>query len=329
MAPAPVVVKRLRVFLIGGQSNADGRANPAGLPTSPVNLQQPQEDIDFYENSLTTLRPFSQFGPEITMGRRLGDSIADGQSTRIAIIKYAVGGTSLADDWKAGGDATTAGDGPRYVTFQQTVTQGLDALAAAYPEAVIEIEGMLWVQGERDVVRGMHDAYEVNLTAFIADVRATYGVGLPFVISRLSTAQTSLDAARMAVVRAAQAAVADSDPRAALLDTDGFGMLGDNLHFDAAGQQQLGNGGAGWLLDFFPFQSPPMIEARTAAEFGITVGDVFEGFVYTVESSGTMKPGDWEPGESKAAADGMVEFTVTPAPSENRQFYRVRRTLVP
>ena len=327
--PPPVMVNRIRVFLLGGQSNADGRADPSGLPTSPVNLQQPQDDVDFYQSSLTTLRPLSQFGPEITMGRRLADSIADGESTRIAIIKYGVGGTSLENDWKAGGDATTTGDGPRYVTFQNTVTQGLAALATAYPEAAIEIEGMLWVQGERDVVQSFHNNYESNLTAFIADVRATYGADLPFVISRLSIDQTDLDSARLAVVRAAQSAVAAADPRAALLDTDGFGMKSDNLHFDAVGQQQLGNGGAGWLLNFYPLQSPPMIEAQTPDEFAITVRNAFQGFIHTLESSTTMKPGEWVTEESKTPEDGTVTFTVTTEPSENRKFYRIQRTLEP
>ncbi|MCU0779532.1 MAG: hypothetical protein MUF04_00360, partial [Akkermansiaceae bacterium] len=151
--PGELAVRRIRVFLLGGQSNADGRAAPSGLPTSPVNLQLPQDDVDFYENEaggLTTLRPLAEFGPEITLGRRLADAIADGTFTRVAMIKYAVGATDLANDWKAGGDATTSGDGPRYVSFQGVVRAGLAALAAKYPNAAIDIEGMLWVQGERD-----------------------------------------------------------------------------------------------------------------------------------------------------------------------------------
>jgi len=72
---APPVVRKLRIVLLGGQSNADGRGSPSGLPTSPVNLQLPQDDVDFFDTStLTTLRPLSQFGPEITLGRRLADS---------------------------------------------------------------------------------------------------------------------------------------------------------------------------------------------------------------------------------------------------------------
>ena len=37
-SPPPPVLRNLRVFLVGGQSNADGRAAVSGLPTSPVNL---------------------------------------------------------------------------------------------------------------------------------------------------------------------------------------------------------------------------------------------------------------------------------------------------
>ena len=125
------MIYNLCVYLIGGQSNADGRGDPAGLPTSPVNLQQPQLDVDYFQSStLGTLQPLALFGPEITLGRRLADSIGSQEHTRIAIIKYAVGGTSLRTDWKVGGDATTTNDGPRYVTFQQQVTSGLAALAA-------------------------------------------------------------------------------------------------------------------------------------------------------------------------------------------------------
>ncbi len=328
----PAGVKRVRVFLLGGQSNADGRAAPSGLPTNPVNLQLPQDDVDFHENEaggLTTLRPLAEFGPEITWGRCLADSLADGVTTRVAIIKYAVGGTSLQVDWKAGGDATTTNDGPRYVSFQGVVTAGMAALAATYPQASIEIEGMLWVQGERDVVQGFENNYAANLTAFIADVRATYGADLPFIISRLSILQTSLSSTGLAVVRAAQDAVAAADPRAAIIDTDTFGMKTDNLHFDAAGQQQLGKAGGDFLLDFYPFLSPLRIEAQPGGDLTLTVNDAFAGFIYTLRSSETLLPGSWQLEQSETATGSTVEFTVTPAPADDRRFYRVERELAP
>ena len=249
--PSPVVT-RLRVFLQAGQSNADGRATPGELPTTPVDLQQPQSDIDFYykvqggSGTLTTLRPgrseSSQFGPEVTFGHDLNSMLNLDATTRVALIKYANGGTRLATQWKAGGDATTTGDLSEYLTFQQTVTAGMAALAAAYTGAVIEIEGMIWHQGESDTSSGAYaNAYVTNLAEFISDVRATYGADLPFVIGRLSDLQTALNATHLETVRAAQTALAADDPFTGLVDTDPFALKTDNLHYNATGQQAMGS----------------------------------------------------------------------------------------
>jgi hypothetical protein len=242
-------VTRLHVVLQGGQSNADGRADPAGLPTSPANLQQPQTNIHFYyrapggADTLTTLRPgtsgSSEFGPEVTCGAGYQDLVVMDASTRVAIVKYARGGTSLLSDWKPGGDGTAAGDGDDYVTFQQTVSVGMAALAALYTNAAITIDGMTWMQGESDASSA--STYRTNLAAFIADVRATIRADLPFVIGRLSTGQTAIAAAELAVLRAAQEDVAAADPWTGLVDTDMCPIQSsDRLHFDAAGQQMLG-----------------------------------------------------------------------------------------
>jgi hypothetical protein len=244
-------VTRLRIVLVAGQSNADGRAVVSELPTSPVNLQNPQHDVDLFYKveggtaTLTTLRPglteTSQFSPDILLGRRLADLHRPETGTRVAIIKYANGGTNLSTQWKGGGDATTNGDGPEYLTFQQTVTQGLAALAAAHPLATPDLQSIVWLQGESDAVAGMSTAYQANLTTFIADVRATYGASLPFVIARLSSKQTALGATYLNEVRAAQDAVAAADPRTAIIATDTFGIKSDNLHFDGSGQQSIGS----------------------------------------------------------------------------------------
>ena len=67
------------------------------------------------------------------------------------------------------------------------VEQCLAALAAAYPLATLDLQSMVWMQGESDAVSGASALYQANLTAFIADVRSTYGSSLPFVIARLSS----------------------------------------------------------------------------------------------------------------------------------------------
>lgn len=249
-----VTVTHVHVILQGGQSNSEGRADPTQLPASPVDLQGYQDDVDFYYlGSLSTLHPATtsgtQFGPEITCGRHLVDLMQPDASNRVAIIKYSQGGTSLYSDWKAGGDATTTGDGTLYVNFQNMVANGLAALAAAYPEAEITIEGMIWMQGESDVPSASAEYY-TNLKSFIADVRLTYALpDLPFIVGRLSASQTGAgDVALLNVVRQAQTDVAAEDAWTGLVDTDGFSLKTDNLHFDASGQQDLGNAFAEQLL---------------------------------------------------------------------------------
>ena len=292
----PVVpVTRLRIVLLCGQSNADGRAPAAELPPE---LQTPQADVDFYyrieggAGTLTTLRPglseTAQFGPEIILGRRLADLHASEDGTRVAIIKYANGGTNLNSQWKGGGDGTTAGDGPEYITFQQTVTSGLAALAAAYPLATLDLQSMVWMQGESDAVAGFSTAYAANLTAFISDVRSTYGASLPFVIARLSSLQTALDAGHLATVRAAQDAVAAADPRTAVFITDSFGIKTDNLHFNGAGLQSMGSAFATdtayheWMVDTFP---PAEIDAGLAEPGTDRDGDGQSNFTEFVAAS--------------------------------------------
>ncbi|WP_269522998.1 sialate O-acetylesterase [Coraliomargarita parva] len=340
-----LTVKHLQVFLIGGQSNADGRAPTEDLPTSPENLQAAQDDVDFFylfeggSETLTSLQPglsensqygISQFGPAITFGRELSDSIADGTTTRVAIIKYANGGTNLYTHWKAGGDATTDGDGPEYVTFQETVADGLAALATAYPDADIEIQGMLWLQGESDCDSDSYaTAYEANLSAFIDDLRATflnsygtYESDLLFIIARLSSAQTYLDATRLAMIREAQVAVADADARAVWIDTDNVSIKeSDHLHFDADGQQALGLAAAEKVLEF-----PVSIQTETGGSFSIGTSNALKGLQYTLFGSTTLD--NWTELTSTQASDRSVSITYTPTDSDdNNHFFILERSV--
>ena len=220
----------VKVFLLGGQSNMDGRGATSGLPTSPMNLQQPQADVLLYEGgSLGDLQPGgSQFGPEITFGRTITDALP---AENFALIKYAVGGTDLYGDWNPAG-------GTNYTAFNNTVTNGLTALTNA--GHTYEIVGMLWTQGENDARDGQGAAYEANLNNFIASMRASYGTDLPFFFSRLSSGQTDLPLPELALVRTAQDNVGAADANAYQIDTESFSLANDDLHFDAAGQIALG-----------------------------------------------------------------------------------------
>lgn len=236
----------VKVFLLAGQSNADGRANGNSFPAA---LQSPVSNFDYYRFTegassgvLSSVVPNTsesgQTGPELAFAHSLRNTFP---SEPIALIKYGNGGTDLASDWAAGGTSGTVGDGGDYQTFQTTVSDGLAALASANPANTYTIAGFLWVQGERDVVIGQTSAqYQSNLTTFITDVRQTYG-DIPFLFSRLSDAQTGLsNSGNLSAIRAGQDAVDGAVDNTFLIDSDSFSLASDDVHFDASGQQALG-----------------------------------------------------------------------------------------
>ena len=256
----------LYVVLLGGQSNADGRAPSGELPE---NLQLPQPDVPFYcytygmaanpdgtLGRLTTLRPgctqmpAGGFGPEVTLGQKLAGFVEQTSGVKLAIIKYAKGGSSLGVDWNPHNHNFTNSEGVHYQTFQQVVKNGLAMLHRQYPNSRVQLMGMIWVQGESDIDGGdkLSRSYGANLANFISDLRAKLDPALPFYFSRISSQQTvySTPAAKLypdyLMVRSGQAWVAATMDNARMIDTDDptFATKADHLHFDARGQQALG-----------------------------------------------------------------------------------------
>jgi len=259
------VAATVHVYLIGGQSNADSHAANSGLPAQ---YQSPLNSVPlFYGRSATTtayttLRPGSSnylttstdpalspyFGLDIGFGWAMNDWLStDGSGDKVAIIKFALGGTSLSEHWKAGGTATTANDGSVYKSFQSVVASGLSALhndpsLAGY---TISLSGMLWTQGEADITSADASLYGSRLVNFVNDVRLTYGTDLPFYLSQISLNQTAYGGANATYrdqVRAGQQFAANNLDDTYLIKTDAssFSVGGDGIHFTSAGELALG-----------------------------------------------------------------------------------------
>jgi lysophospholipase L1-like esterase len=334
------------VVLISGQSNADGRAAGSDLPTTPVNYQAAQDNVPLYSyifgaaangdgtlGSLTTVRPGKTqfpaggFGPEVGMAYSLAQTIEQQPGTALAIIKYAKGGSSLVVDWKAGGNATTTGDGAHYVTFQQVVTAGLAKLRAAYPDATVKLAAMIWVQGESDIDAGAATsaAYGANLTTFISDVRATFDPALPFFLSRISSSQTvysapaDADYANYLTLRTQQEQVAANVPGAYLVSADGaaFTMNSDFLHFNAAGQLALGKAFAASLADVLRLRVTSMDRAGANPRL---FWNAIPGKSYRVFSSPDLTT--WTPQDVGAVSTWTDPAALSTAP----RYYRVSET---
>ncbi|MGJ8656137.1 MAG: sialate O-acetylesterase [Akkermansiaceae bacterium] len=245
------------IYLIGGQSNAEGRAVNSNLPTA---LQGIQADVMLFndvDGNWAALQPgtggntatggnSSQFGPEVTLGRTL----ADANPTRnIAIVKYGAGGTNLHTQW----DPDDTGADNKYDNFVTTVN---NAIASLPTGVTYSIKGMVWMQGENDApatggngVSPNALAYEANLTNFISSVRDEFGVPeMPFVIGQLGHLKdVPVANTNWTIVQSGQARVAALDPHVTMVINTGL-PLKDLVHYNAEGQQTLGQNFANALL---------------------------------------------------------------------------------
>lgn len=263
LGATPASAEHYLVYLIGGQSNANGRADAAQLPEV---LASPQKDVRFYwhctqktpngghvpENQWTDLAPGTghgvtnpvypkEFGPEVSFGRALADAHP---KEKIALIKYSHGGTSLSANWSE--------KGPMYKTFVATTQAALAALKTAGHS--YELRGMIWQQGESDAAGPAAEAYQENLTNLIARVRKDLfeNKPLPFVIGGLSDSQNAsvkTPGSGWNTVRKAQESVARTVPKAGFANSDGFATRpGEAIHFNHEGQIALGKAHAAEIL---------------------------------------------------------------------------------
>jgi hypothetical protein len=242
-----LVKKKVKVYLVAGQSNAVGCSMVTGMPAEYKGFNR---NVIIFVRGECRLGRYGwaylrdglgsgfgdrdgkgTIGPELTFGYEM----APGNSSEvIAIIKIAWGGTNLGIQWRppgAGGET-----GPLYKDW---VAAYHEAMASLDPAFEPELAGMLWMQGESDTGDSkMANEYRKNLTAFIKDIRTeTKSPNLPFVLATISNADAWK--AYGNVVRAAEADVAKTVPFTATFLTADYGMC-DPWHYDTPGMVSLG-----------------------------------------------------------------------------------------
>ena len=193
---------KIKVFLLAGQSNMDGRADGDKLSKEDKeSLSKAGKNIDFYYNhrevtplQLTTPSDFVKnkfnlehsFGPEIFFGINLVKKYPD---EKFIFIKRAVGGTSLYGCWnpywtKEKAEVTNEVDKPKL--FSDFIAYTKEVLSR-YDTSEYEICGMLWVQGETDSNKNNGDlpakTYGQNLKNLILEVRKQLDAqDMPFIM---------------------------------------------------------------------------------------------------------------------------------------------------
>ena len=248
------VTNKVAVYLLGGQSNMAGATSDANFLNGTPKAN-PLPDVQIWNggfNSFTALRPGfdsnfgvgNGFGAEIGFGHALEAARDSGafESEEIYLIKYAVGATSLAEDWNVNLDNNVYDE---FTQWTDAALAKLDSDGISY-----DVEGMLWMQGENDAISATTAAnYETNLNNLIADVRRRYSPDLDFVIGRLHEELTPFFYTDANTVRQAQVNVANADSSAYWVDTDNFVVNPvDGVHFDSSGHLALGEAFADILI---------------------------------------------------------------------------------
>ena len=211
------------VYILAGQSNADGRGLESDILDSPL-LDNPSNAIISYLNPAETVNGVSDgdvssngfqnlaAGFSVAPGERVesvaqqaisgngvpsGDNYfglelsfasaigaATGSTNDVAIIKVTRGGTNLRNDWRA----PTADDptgGFLYEALIGHVNASLDQLTADGDQA--NVQGFLWHQGESDSGNSTTiENYPGLFTDLVDGVRDNFGDDIPVVLGELA-----------------------------------------------------------------------------------------------------------------------------------------------
>lgn len=263
-----------KVYYLGGQSNMDGYGFNSELPKGAVTKKQramiftgqvaldnkmhggvgvwqrlqPGFGTGFQSDGVTNTLS-DRFGPELLFGQTMTEASGE---TGVAIIKYALGGSGLADGVGYGNWYPDFTDGEGVNQYDHA----LKTLRNAFSERDIDGDGkvdrlvpagIVWMQGEADAYQNKDAAneYRGNLERMMNLLRAAMRVDdLPVVIGRITDSGMSDDGSMMdhiEIVQAAQRDYVDDDTCAAYVTvTDGMAYLDDGWHYDSDGYIRMG-----------------------------------------------------------------------------------------
>ncbi|MFT7619728.1 MAG: hypothetical protein ACI97A_003385 [Planctomycetota bacterium] len=247
---------KTRVFIFAGQSNMVGSdAHAKEIDNFPMfkgaGVEQPKVKYRYIHGEdkpanrsleWIPLQPDKRakfFGPELTFARTLNKQL----SGRIAIVKSAWGGTTLAKDWDP--------DNPSNKDlFARTMRLTRDSLKNLKSKRIShELSGFFWHQGENDMLsQKLLPDYGQRLEAFIKRVRKELEKpNLPFFVGEISDKGIwGLDNRRnMQQLRAQQRAVCEKVKGVYFVETShlAFKVTKDghpHYHFGTEGQLQHG-----------------------------------------------------------------------------------------
>ena len=233
LVPFSTLQAKELVFILAGQSNMVGQGVAAEL--APAYRRVPANVEYYYNGYKTPLNRFKHFGPEIGFAHEISRSFPN---TKIKLIKFAVGGTSLfAWDpiWNPSKASSTgnASAGPLFKKLIKTVNiqfNGKDA----------KLAGILWMQGETDAkYLPAAKQYAGNLNRFVNALRAKlHAPNALFIMGSVNPPLALFPSTP--IVQKAQQVSASRIRNLRLIKTDDLGKRNDHVHYNTSGQIELG-----------------------------------------------------------------------------------------
>ena len=229
---------QIELVALFGQSNAVGTAdgtklNLTGLEDEVLFKSERPRSVDG-----ETLAPqvsgknLLKFGPEMSFGLSFAKSYP---TRRLAIFKWAEGGTSLGKHWHHA-------NSPPDKRFIEQATEGLLNYKKELEKKGhdVSIKAILWDQGESDSGFGkLAKSYEGELEEIIAFTRTkTNNPKLVWIVRGMADWQKP-KYKFLPMVQQAQDSVAASDPKVFVYSSDGY-TQSDGVHMDYKGQVKSG-----------------------------------------------------------------------------------------
>ncbi len=211
--------EKLHIYLLMGQSNMVGR------DTSTIFSQTPEPRIGYIDGRsrwFVAVEPMhaggTGVGPGISFAKEMLKNYPDG---KIGLVPCAVGGSPLKN-WMKGA-----------VNYENTLKQAKAAMSAGV------LGGVLWHQGENDSYKAEDaDTYEARLVEMFKNLRTDLGSpDLPIVVGQMGEFFKSPNGD---TVKAAIEKIPNALPFVGFADSKGLQHKGDNLHFNAEAEEQLG-----------------------------------------------------------------------------------------
>jgi len=233
------------VFLVAGQSNANGLGDPAAAPPGP-------DDAREYDPETGEVAPLAEpVGPGDggSAWTAFARAYQDATGRSVAVVSTAVNGAALhpdadeergAGDWQAGGE------------YARGAVAAVEDCMEALDDATFR--GVLWHQGESDAIAiddGHHtlDAYEAAFWDLLDYFREAFGAETDLFLFQIGRRRDA-DTEGWQAVRDAQERFAEDDPHVHLV-FDGAvafgedGRMQDVYHYTQAGYDEMGRvGGA-------------------------------------------------------------------------------------